>query len=305
MERSELISILHSELRTNPWPPKPGQSIEILCLRSIALRRDNAPEREQRLLFLERLQGRDGAWPAVIGDEQQSAWTTALAALTLMSASRSSAPLQRAFRWLVQSKGREANWFWQWKFRNVDNEVKFDPAKYGWAWMPGTTSWVVPTGMSIIALQKGRPAGFAPAYVLNERIDIGVAMLLDRMCPGGGWNAGNGIAFGVALVPYIDATAIALLGLQRQKHEAVDASLLWLSTRLRDCPSPYSLAWGILALATYQKSGIELSAVLQQASTRLIAAIGNAGTGLDTGTLALCALALGAVEGENVFAVPS
>ena len=32
---------------------------------------------------------------------------------------------------------------------------------------------------------------------------IGASMLLDRMCPGGGWNSGNGVAFGVALAPHI------------------------------------------------------------------------------------------------------
>jgi hypothetical protein len=38
-------------------------------------------------------------------------------------------------------------------------------------------------------------------------------MMLDRKCPDGGWNAGNGVVFGVALAPHIDANAIALLAL--------------------------------------------------------------------------------------------
>lgn len=67
--------------------------------------------------------------------------------------------------------------------------------------------------MSIIALREVGQAGIVAAYAINERIKMGVAMLLDRMCPGGGWNSGNGIAFGVALDPYIDATAIAVLAL--------------------------------------------------------------------------------------------
>ena len=77
-------------------------------------------------------------------------------------------------------------------------------------------------------------------------------MHLDRMCPGGGWNAGNGVAFVVAYSAYIDATAIALLALAGQeKQPAVQASLAWLVKRLPGCPSPYSLAWGVLALAAY------------------------------------------------------
>jgi hypothetical protein len=151
------------------------------------------------------------------------------------------ARLRGAVEWLIQSKGREANWFWRWKFRNVDSEVKFDPAKYGWSWVPGTTSWVVPTAMTIIALQKVRPTGIVAAYALNERIEMGIAMLLDRICPGGGWNSGNGVAFGVPLDLYIDATAIALLALQQRQHRAVIISLSRLIVGLTECPSPYGV----------------------------------------------------------------
>jgi hypothetical protein len=106
--------------------------------------------------------------------------------------------------------------------------------------------------MSIMALQKVRQAGIVAAYAINERIKIGIAMLLDRMCPGGGWNSGNGIAFAVALDPYIDATAIALLALQHHQHGAVIASLSRLIAGLSECPSPYSVAWGILALTLHR-----------------------------------------------------
>ena len=202
MESPNIIAFLHSRLRANrfgaSWDLKPGQSIEPICFRTIALRRDAGHELEQTLVLVERLQANDGGWPAFVGDEQQSSWTTALAALTLMTAGRSNAQLQRAVGCLLESKGREANWFWRWKFQNVDKEVKFDPAKYGWSWLAGTTSWVVPTAMSIIALRKVMRTGMVPAHLLNDRINVGTAMLLDRMCPGGGWNAGNSIAFGVA-----------------------------------------------------------------------------------------------------------
>jgi SAM-dependent methyltransferase len=55
----------------------------------------------------------------------------------------------------------------------------------------------------------------------------------------------NGIAFGMAFAPYIDATSIALLALQGHKNNAVNGSLSWLSARLGDCPSPYSLGFPI------------------------------------------------------------
>src|SRR5688572_2651373 len=89
-------------------------------------------------------------------------------------------------------------------------------------------------------------------------------MLLDRMCPGGGWNSGNGVAFGVPLAPHIDATSIALLALKgHQAAPGVQRSLHWLVNRLAGCPSPYSLAWGVLASAAYQRTS-------QEASERLL-----------------------------------
>lgn len=110
MESSELISTLHSELNarrfSNGWQLTPGRSIEPLCFRILALRRD-ARELEHTLL-LERLQQRDGAWPAVVGDEEPCAWTTALAVFALMTTGRK-ARLRRAVDWLIDNKGREAS----------------------------------------------------------------------------------------------------------------------------------------------------------------------------------------------------
>src|SRR5947208_2454960 len=104
MESPKIIPFLHSILRANrfgaSWDLRLGQSIEPVCFRTIALRRD---EPEQTLVFVERLQANDGGWPAFVGDEQQSSWTTALAALTLMTTGRSNAHLQRAVCWLLES----------------------------------------------------------------------------------------------------------------------------------------------------------------------------------------------------------
>jgi hypothetical protein len=43
-------------------------------------------------------------------------------------------------------------------------------------------------------------------------------MLIDRACPDGGWNAGNGIVLGTALAPHIDTTAIAVLALKEYEN---------------------------------------------------------------------------------------
>jgi hypothetical protein len=77
-------------------------------------------------------------------------------------------------------------------------------------------------------------------------------MLLDRACPAGGWNAGNGVVYGTSLAPHPDDTAVALLALKDQaKEPAVIRSLEWLEATAPNLQAPWSLAWAIIALATY------------------------------------------------------
>ena len=278
-------------------------SVESYSLALLALRNALGSEYIHVLHALIAARNSDGSWPAFSGDDPQGCWATAMAVLALGAVRDRPADLGLGIRWLLDERGREANWFWRWKFQTVDNSVKFDPAKYGWSWIPGTTSWVIPTAFSLIALQKAKDGGVGPESRFSERISVGVRMLLDRMCPGGGWNAGNSAAFGVAYTPYIDATAIALLSLRRHGHEpGVPASLSWLATQLPDCPSPYSLAWGLLAIAAYGRKNQTIDTAAR-ATEALITALGNCAATLDMSTIATCALALEAIDGENVFEV--
>jgi hypothetical protein len=79
-------------------------------------------------------------------------------------------------------------------------------------------------------------------------------MLLDRVCPGGGWNAGNSVVYGRALAPHPDDTAVALLALKDRSDEpAVRRSLAWLEDYTSTISSPWSLAWSALALAAHSR----------------------------------------------------
>ncbi len=277
-------------------------AIESICFVLLALQHNSGPEVKKALRDLHESQNHDGSWPSFIGDEPDGCWTTALAVLTLLAFGTRPEPLQLAVNWLLGAKGREANWLWRWKFKTVDTEVKFDPAKYGWSWVSGTVSWVIPTAFSVIALRSIRNRGMCRSAELTERVVLGTSMLINRMCPDGGWNAGNGVAFGVPYAPYVDATAVALLALHGQEKEpGVLGSLSWLANRLPGCPSPYSLAWGVLALAAYR----HISAVndaLEHCANELMA-LSEKVVPDDICTLAVCALALDAVEGDNVFEV--
>jgi hypothetical protein len=310
MATTYVVASLHAKLRAlqcnqGGWGFQADQqAMEPTCLSILALRNNGSPDVESALRTVESLQNSDGSWPAFMGDEPEGCWTTALAVLSLMPARDQMKRLASGIQWLLDARGREANWLWRWKLSTVDNKVKFDPAKFGWSWTSGTTSWVIPTAFALIALQQARQRGYDKTAQLNERVDLGSSMLLDRMCPGGGWNSGNGIAFGVPLAPHIDATSIALLALTRHEVEqAVQLSLHWLVNRLAGCPSPYSLAWGILALAAYRNTGREVDETLRRATRELMTHIERAAGVDDICTIAVCALALEAAEGDNVFEV--
>jgi hypothetical protein len=81
------------------------------------------------------------------------------------------------------------------------------------------------------------------------------------------------------------------------------SSLHWLLNRLPGCPSPYSLAWGVLALSAHQGISPEAREGLPGIAEKLTRLIENSPGIGDNCTLAVSALALEAINGENVFEV--
>jgi hypothetical protein len=191
---------------------------------------------------------RCGAWTVSPSVGQPNAFHTALAILALRSRPDQTARLaaHRGLAWLAAFQPAESHWLWKWKFRYFDRQVRFDPDKCGWPWVPGTVSWVAPTALSMLA--------FRAWQFENSRLERATAMLLDRACPGGGWNAGNSVVFGVALDPHVDFTAMALLALYGRipaNAEPIRKALEYLANRLTECDSVYSLAWGAMALRVH------------------------------------------------------
>jgi hypothetical protein len=203
--------------------------------------------------FLLEVQNPNGSWPAFVGDDCDGSWTTSIVALALRQEIKAIPQLLKGFTWLIDLAGKESDWLWRWKFRTSDRHVRFNPDKFGWPWAPGTNSWVVPTAFAILALnQCPCDCGFDGR---RRRVELGIEMLLDRACPGGGWNAGNGVVYGRPMAPHPDDTAIALLALSRHAREpVVTASLDWLESMAPALNAVWSLAWCILALAAHQKS---------------------------------------------------
>jgi len=157
--------------------------------------------------------------------------------------------------------------------------------------------------MALITLGRAKRKGLIRGRELEKRLRLGAAMLLDRACPEGGWNAGNAVVYGVPLRPHVDATALALAALRFHYHlPTVRSSLTWMLNRI-DCHSAYSLAWVILAATAYREVRSDVSPVLDIARDRLATLVEDPTAVEDTSTVALAALALGPENTNNPFEV--
>jgi Prenyltransferase and squalene oxidase repeat len=278
-----------------PFSASTAQSaVEPTALGLLALPSSSVGERHAAIRFLLRIQNPNGSWPAFSSDDEGGSGFTGLALYALNRRCAQGMVTNRAVQWLVESQGWESHWLWKWKFRTSDRRVRFDPDKFGWPWIPETVSWVVPTAYSILALRYSR--GISPEGPGQLRVRRGVEMLYDRICPEGGWNAGNGVVYGFPLAPHPDATALALLSLRNEPpNHFITSSLDWLERRAETCFAPWSLAWTILALDAFGRPTALLT-------DRLSSVVGSAELE-DCATLAVVSLALRRAAGDNAFRV--
>lgn len=297
--RSELAAILLSrQLPCGAWTAlscSPQPALEPTALSFLALGSDfNRAACDRARQFLLGSQNPNGSWPAFLGDDKEGSWVTSLVLMALRDYVEDTSLRLRGFAWLSDSTGKESNWLWKWKFCTTDRHVQFDPNKFGWPWLPGTNSWVVPTASAILAI-RGLPCTRGIESI-SFRLQRGIQMLLDRACPSGGWNAGNGVVYGVPVAPHPDDTAIALLALNLQTGEpGVRRSVEWLERAAPRLVAPWSLAWSILALAAH---GCSVSPLADS-----LLSLPELDQIEDTSTLALVVLALNYSLGLAAFGV--
>ena len=199
------------------------------------------------LRFLESTQLADGSWPAAAG-QVAGCWVTSLASLVMVARNGNSQSLARALAWLSAERPGDSGFAWKLRSRlrakrSVSSQNDF---LYGWSWTRGTASWVEPTSFAVIALGAA-PQKMQPPSA-RERLQIAEAMLFDRMCPGGGWNCGNPMVYGVAGEPQVGPTVWALLALRNKAaRPEVQKSLAWLESNLARVRTQGSLALTQLA----------------------------------------------------------
>jgi hypothetical protein len=122
---------------------------------------------------------------------------------------------------------------------------------------------VEPTAYGLLALKKLRPS--LRATEVAEQIDEAERLLADRMCDGGGWNYGNSVVYGVAVPPYPDTTALALIALQDRRIDSISRrSLDALATMLEQVESGLSLGWAILCFGLHGRATDALRARLDR-----------------------------------------
>jgi hypothetical protein len=277
------------------WSSQPA--IEPTCLSALALGSLPGGALTRAEEFLLHTQNPNGSWAAFAGDDSDGAWVTSLAVIALRDVVPAISARLQGFRWLVNCTGKEANWFWKWKFRTADRHVRFNPDKFGWPWVPDTVSWVVPTAFAVLALNQ-LPCSCGGLEQAPFRVERGVGMLLDRACPGGGWNAGNGVVYGVAVAPHPDDTAIALLALtEHRRHPIVQRGIQYLESVAPSLTAPWSLAWTVLALAAF---GRPIDSIYSS-----LVAIPDLPSVNDTSTLALVCLALDYQRAVSTLGVTS
>ncbi|MGC1686500.1 MAG: hypothetical protein WA734_12830 [Candidatus Acidiferrales bacterium] len=212
------------------------------------------PSRKQISLgkdWLLRNQLADGSWPS-FALQTEGCWVTALAGLALHEIAGESDAVTRGFDWLCNSWPRTPN-FWQRLRQRLSSSgevTRQNNSLAGWAWTTNTGSWVEPTSYALIFLRRLDPKHLSTLAL--KRKELAQAMLCDRMCPGGGWNSGNPLVYGVAGEPLVGPTVWALLALREcGELPQVRESLQWLEKSIPQIHGSVSTAIAHMCLKVY------------------------------------------------------
>jgi hypothetical protein len=215
------------------------------------------------LHFLELAQLPDGSWPSS-PEQREGSWVTSLACFALLPRKESREKVARGLSWLCRELPGEARWFPRLirRFSKRPTIGTQNESYYGWSWTVGTASWVEPTSYAILLLHVTPPDLLSATA--KQRLVLGEAMLRDRMCPGGGWNCGNPVVYGVPGIPQASSTAWGLLALREHPEwTEVQKSISWLQEHLKAIQSPGSLALALMAMNAYGRPDEALSQSLQ------------------------------------------
>lgn len=249
--------LLRAQNNDGAWPYQPGLhgAVEPTCWALIALKDETgaAAAVERGLSALAGCQLPDGSWPSR-PDQPTGCWATSLASLALFQHRGDCEAVRRGVSWICSAWPAEGGLWWQVRnwLRPTAPLTRQNSAYRGWSWTPGAASWVEPTAYALILLDAVS-AKLHPPSAANRK-GLGEAMLWDRMCPGGGWNSGNPLVYGVAGVRRVGPTAWALLALRAHANRAESRqSLDWLEQEYPRISGPLSLTLAHICLEAYRR----------------------------------------------------
>lgn len=203
---------------------------------------------ERGLDWLRSRQLRDGGWPPQAGFDESN-WVTALAAL-IPAGHLGEQAHARSIEWLMGTVGEESTLSYR-----VRRWLLGDPNPItdsaGWPWVKETASWVTPTSLAILALDKENSR--RPDERLRKRIAAGRRYLVERMCLKGGWNHGSVRVYGAEGLPYPETTGLALAALRGISGESVDLSIAVARRFLTACRSADALNWLRVGLMAHRQ----------------------------------------------------
>ena len=203
--------------------------------------------------YLRATQLPDGSWPP---SRAQSAgcWATSLACWALSRNSESQKSVAAGLRWICDDWPRDVN-----LIQRVIQKISWGKEKevvsqnaslHGWGWTPWTASWVEPTAFALIAFDQASVQILPPEAARRRK--LAKAMLYNRMCPGGAWNCGNPMVYGVPGDPLVEPTVWALLATRDEPRRPENLmSIEWLEKNLPLIRSARSLALAKLCWDTY------------------------------------------------------
>ena len=233
-----------------------GSSVEATSLACLGLLSCHEAEPPQKVAsavkrgaeWMATMQNADGSL-GVCESLPQPGWATPYAIL-LWSALDTLAPeRQRAATWLLAQKGLRP------PVPDIARSpVGHDPALVGWPWIEKTHSWLEPTAMAILALNR-------LSLHDHARVDEGMLIITDRALAHGGWNPGGKAVFGRELRPQPGPTGIAMLALATRatkgRPEEVDQAITYLRQALPGARAPISLGWGVLGLRAWNAAPLD------------------------------------------------
>jgi hypothetical protein len=269
--KSNLLQLLvESQNSDGGWGYHPaGQSAtEATAWTLWALQNENRSSDAGRAIslgkdWLLRTQLAGGSWPA-FASQTEGCWATSLACLAVNELAADSRAVEHGLDWLCQTWPRTPNFWQRLRLRLSPSSAvtRQDNSLSGWPWTANTSSWVEPTSYALIFMRRLAPDRLSRLAL--ERRQLAEAMLCDRMCPGGGWNSGNPLVYGVAGEPLVGPTVWALLALRDSAElSQVRESLQWLEKSMPQIRGSISIAIAHMCLEVYGRRVTAIESQLQ------------------------------------------